>query len=87
MAAPKRNSNIRSEVVADPTVMSGEPVVRGTRILAETIVSYLGSGYSAQEIFQDYPSLPVDGIEAVERWAQTTYGSDWKTADAPAPRA
>ncbi|MBV9971342.1 MAG: DUF433 domain-containing protein [Xanthobacteraceae bacterium] len=87
MVAPKGNSNARSEVVADPTVMSGEPVVRGTRILADTIVSYLRSGYSAKEIFKDYPSLPVDGIEAVERWAYTTYGPDWKTTDAVAPPA
>ena len=27
-----------------------------------------------------------DGIEAVERWASATYGPDWKSADATAPR-
>jgi Protein of unknown function (DUF433) len=25
----------------DPAIMSGEPIVRGTRILAETILNYL----------------------------------------------
>jgi len=85
MAAPKRAA-VRTEVVVDPTVMSGEPVVRGTRILARTILNYLRSGHRAEEIFKDYPSLPVDGIEAVERWAQTTYGPDWKSTDALAPR-
>jgi uncharacterized protein (DUF433 family) len=44
--------------------------VSGTRILAETIVNYLRSGAPAAEIFRDYPSLPVDGIDAVARWAE-----------------
>ena len=87
MAAPKRTAAVRTEVVEDPTVMSGEPVVRGTRILARTILNYLRSGYHAEEIFKDYPSLPVDGIDAVERWAQTIYGPDWKSStEASAPR-
>jgi uncharacterized protein (DUF433 family) len=84
MAEPRRFAAVRTEVVSDPTVMSGDPVVRGTRILAETILSYLRSNYAATEIFRDYPSLPVDGIDAVVRWAETTYGPDWKSASLPA---
>jgi DNA-binding GntR family transcriptional regulator len=76
-----------TEVVSDPTVMSGEPVVRGTRILARTILNYLRSGHRAEEIFKDYPSLPIDGIDAVKRWAQMTYGPDWKSANLLAPQA
>lgn len=83
-AAPMRTAAVAVEVVSDPTVMSGEPVVRGTRILAATILSYLRSGCPAEEIFRDYPSLPVDGIEAVIRWAESTYGPEWKSVDVPA---
>jgi uncharacterized protein (DUF433 family) len=68
-----------TRVVIDPAVMSGDPVVQGTRILAATIISYLRSGYSQREILDAYPSLPVDGIDAVVRWAETTYGPDWMT--------
>ena len=75
---------IKAEVVRDPTVMSGDPVVRGTRVPAETIVAYLRAGYSAQEIFADYPSLPVDGIDAVIRWAEATYGVDWLLTESAA---
>ena len=85
MAAPRRTAAVAVEVVSDPTVMSGEPVVRGTRILAATILSYLRSECPAEQIFRDYPSLPVDGIDAVVRWAETTYGPEWKSADVPAP--
>jgi uncharacterized protein (DUF433 family) len=85
MAAPRRTTAVALEVVSDPTVMSGEPVVRGTRILAATILSYLRSECPAEQIFRDYPSLPVDGIDAVVRWAEATYGPEWKSADVPAP--
>jgi uncharacterized protein (DUF433 family) len=85
MAAPSRTAVVTVEVVSDPTVMSGEPVVRGTRILAATILSYLRSECPAEEIFRDYPSLPVDGLDAVVRWAETTYGPEWKSADVPVP--
>jgi uncharacterized protein (DUF433 family) len=49
-------------------VMSGEPTITGTRILARTIASYIRAGYSEAEIRADYPSLPVNGIAAVRRW-------------------
>ena len=81
MAAPNRPKATKTEVVEDPAVMGGAPVVRGTRILARTILNYLRSGYGADEIFRDYPSLPVDGIDAVERWAHTTHGSNWKSTE------
>jgi uncharacterized protein (DUF433 family) len=86
MAAPRRSAAVRTEVVSDPTVMSGDPVVRGTRILAETILSYLRADCSPEEVFRDYPSLPVDGIDAVARWAEATYGPEWRSMDAPAPQ-
>jgi uncharacterized protein (DUF433 family) len=87
MAAPRRTAAVRTEVVSDPTVMSGEPVVRGTRILARTILNYVRADSPAEEIFRDYPSLPVDGIEAVMRWAEETYGPNWRTSGTRAPHA
>jgi uncharacterized protein (DUF433 family) len=78
MAVRKNTVLFPTEVVRDPSVMSGEPVVRGTRILAETILTYLRSGSSRREIFADYPSLPVNAIEAVVVWAEATYGPDWR---------
>jgi uncharacterized protein (DUF433 family) len=61
-------SRLRSKVVSDPSVMSGELVVRGTRVPAATIAAYLAAGRTDREVFEDYPSLPVDAIEAVRRW-------------------
>jgi len=84
MGALKSGTAIRAEVISDPTVMSGDPVVKGTRVPAETIVAYLRAGHSPVEIFEDYPSLPIDGIDAVIRWAEATYGADWRSVELPA---
>lgn len=72
----------QAEVVCDPSVMGGEPVIKGTRIPAETILAYIRGDHTVQEIFEDYPGLPLDGIDAVVRWAEKSYGSDWKAAEA-----
>ncbi|MDQ6437850.1 DUF433 domain-containing protein [Mesorhizobium sp. LHD-90] len=69
---------VKSEVVRDSSIMSGDPVVRGTRVPAMTIVAYLRAGRSSREIFEDYPTLPVDGIDAVIAWAEAELGPDWR---------
>lgn len=58
------------EVVSNPRIMGGEPVINGTRILAETILAYLRQGHSRAEIVADYPYMPLGGVEAVQRWAE-----------------
>lgn len=58
------------EVVSNPLIMGGAPTIHGTRILAETILLYIREGASLTEIYTDYPTLPLGGVEAVERWAK-----------------
>ena len=71
MAFPKRQVPLLpAEVTSNPDIMGGWPCVSGTRIPAMTIVAELRAGLEEAEIFDGYPSLPVDGIEAVRRWAQ-----------------
>jgi len=81
MGSLKSGPATKAEIVSDPTVMSGDPVVKGTRVPAETIIAYLRAGHSPREIFEDYPSLPTDGIDAVIRWAEATYGAEWRSSE------
>jgi uncharacterized protein (DUF433 family) len=80
MVALRKPPVVPAQVVTDPDVMSGEPVVRGTRVPARTILAYLRGGHTNVEIFEDYPTLPIDGVEAVVRWAEATLGSGWRSA-------
>jgi len=83
MVALQKQSVILAEVVSDSSVMDGVTVVRGTRIPAETILAYLRGGHGHRDIFEDYPTLPVDGIDAVIRWAEGKYGPDWRQLTEP----
>ena len=46
-----------------PGKVSGRPIVRGTRILADTIVQDAELGSSLEEIHDNYPDLPVSAIQ------------------------
>lgn len=46
-------------VVRDPWVCAGEPTMRGTRILAETIVAELAIGTTWETLQSMYPSIPI----------------------------
>ena len=80
MVALRKPPMFPAEVVSDPEVMSGEPVIRGTRVPARTILACLREGMTKVEIFSGYPSLPIDGVEAAVRWAEANFGSQWRTA-------
>jgi uncharacterized protein (DUF433 family) len=54
-----------------PGKMSGNPVVKGTRVLADTIVSNFEGGSSVEEIHENYPSVPVDKIRTLIAFAQS----------------
>ena len=77
MVALQRIPAVKAEIISDPSVMSGDPVVRGTRVLAETVIAYLRAGYTHKQIFEDFPTLPIDGIDAVVVWAEREFGPDW----------
>jgi uncharacterized protein (DUF433 family) len=52
-----------------PGKVSGRPVVKGTRILASTIIEDTVLGSSVEEIAQNYPSLPLDTIRGLIAFA------------------
>jgi uncharacterized protein (DUF433 family) len=69
MALAKAKPFLPAEVHSNPDILSG---VRGNRVPAMTIVAHVRDGCTDREIFEDYPRLPLDGIDAVRRWAAET---------------
>jgi uncharacterized protein (DUF433 family) len=45
-------------------VMTGKPVIRGTRLTVEYIVNLLAHGASEQEILAEYEGLALEDIQA-----------------------
>ena len=56
-------------VVVLPRVLTGKPVVRGTRISVELVVDLLAAGWSHAQILESYPHLTEDDIRACLSYA------------------
>ncbi len=47
-------------ITADPDLMSGTPVFRGTRVPVQTLFDYLAEGYTLAEFLANFPTVDED---------------------------
>jgi uncharacterized protein (DUF433 family) len=66
----------RSRIVADPNVLVGKPVIKGTRISVELVMDLLAAGYTADQIRQQYDHLTADDIHACLAYAREVLRSE-----------
>lgn len=52
------------KIMIDPEVLSGKPVIKGTRIPVYLIIELLGHGMTEKEILLQYPTLKKEDIKA-----------------------
>jgi uncharacterized protein (DUF433 family) len=60
---------LSERIVADPEVLAGKPVIRGTRIAVELILELLAAGESESQILANYPGLAHEDILACLAYA------------------
>jgi uncharacterized protein (DUF433 family) len=65
-----------SRIVLDLKVLSGKPVVRGTRLSVEFVVGLLAEGWSEADILVDYPMLEIEDIRACLAYARDRLASE-----------
>ena len=58
-----------SLIPSDPNVMTGKPVVRGTRITVETILRKLSCGESIDQLLESHPRLTRKAVLAALEYA------------------
>ena len=56
-------------IVADPDIMLGKPVIRGTRITVEFILEKLAAGETTTDLLAAYPHLTQDDLQATLAYA------------------
>ena len=66
----------REHIVADPQVMLGKPVVRGTRITVALILEKLAAGETVDDLLVAYPRLARDDVQAALAYAADTLRAD-----------
>ena len=57
-------------IVCDPKILSGKPVIKGTRISVEFVLELLRSGMSFDEILKHYKHLTKTDLEATLAFAK-----------------
>ncbi len=56
-------------IMIDPEVLSGKPVIEGTRIPVYLVIELLASGMTEKEILSQYPTLKKEDIKAALTYA------------------
>jgi len=72
----KTEEELLERIVVDPKVMVGKPVIKGTRIPVEHVLTLLAQGLTVEEILKDYPHLARDDIAAVLLYAAKVTGRE-----------
>ncbi|MFL5304364.1 MAG: DUF433 domain-containing protein, partial [Polyangia bacterium] len=75
-----------ARVVADPAILAGEPVFRGSRLSVRRVGEALQRGEKAATIHEDYPNLTAEDIEFAPRYvrAYPRVGRPRESSKAPA---
>lgn len=53
-----------SVITADPEIMSGAPVFKGTRVLVQTLIEHLEAGDSIDDFLEGFPSVSREQVIA-----------------------
>ena len=61
--------NLKNRISIDPTIRSGKPCIKDTRITVYNILEYLAGGMTEKEILEDFPSLSKEDIQATLAFA------------------
>jgi uncharacterized protein (DUF433 family) len=68
--------NWKDRIVIDEAILTGKPVIKGTRLAVEFIIDLLAHGWSEAEILENYPGIAVEDIRACLAYANATLHAD-----------
>ena len=70
-----------ARIITDPKIMTGKPVIEGTRITVELVLTRLGEGRSVAEIVEEYPHLSREQVEAAIAYARNLVAQSSQAAE------
>lgn len=59
-----------------PDVLAGKPVIRGTRLSVEFVISLMADGWSEADILENYQDITHDDVIACLAYARDTLSSE-----------
>lgn len=68
--------NWQEQIVLDPKILVGKPVIKDTRIAVEFVIDLLARGWTAEQILKEYDHLTVEDIQACLAYASEVLKSE-----------
>jgi len=69
--------NIKSaQIISDPDIMMGKPIIAGTRITVELILEKLAAGETTEQILDAHPRLTRESIQEALAFAAKALKAD-----------
>lgn len=66
----------QDRITIDPQILTGKPVVRGTRLSVDFVLALLAQGWTQGEILKNYPGLSREDIAACLQYASELLNSE-----------
>jgi uncharacterized protein (DUF433 family) len=63
-------------IAVDPQVLTGKPIIRGTRIAVEFVIGLLAEGWTEADILDAYPGIGHDDVIACLAYARDTLSAE-----------
>jgi uncharacterized protein (DUF433 family) len=60
----------QQHIAVDSAILTGKPVIKGTRLAVEFVLGLLAQGWSETEMLRNYPGLTHEQILACVAYAQ-----------------
>jgi uncharacterized protein (DUF433 family) len=70
------NMNWKDRIALDTAVLTGKPVIRGTRLAVDFILGLFGQGWAESDIIRNYPGVTHDDITACFLYASEILQSE-----------
>ncbi len=57
--------NWREHIHSDKSILLGKPTIKGTRLAVDFIIERLASGWTEQQLLENYPTLTKEDMKAI----------------------
>ncbi|MBA2733684.1 MAG: DUF433 domain-containing protein [Acidobacteria bacterium] len=69
-----KDQELLERIILNPKVMTGKPIIKGTRLSVEYILNLLAHGATTGEILEEYQGLKPEDIQACFLFATKSLG-------------
>lgn len=66
----------QTHIHSDPKILNGKPVIKGTRLSVEFLLSLFAVGWTEQQVLENYPTVTKDSLRAVFAYASEAMRDD-----------